>query len=96
MLLLNLGGPETLDDVQPFLYNLFADPDIIRLPSYATFLQPVVAKVPPVLPARRGRPCCLGRRLRSPRPRPRSACALSVCHDYVPGFGRRLLKTLKP
>ncbi len=46
VLLLNLGGPETLDDVQPFLYNLFADPDIIRLPSYATFLQPVVAKVP--------------------------------------------------
>jgi len=26
VLLLNLGGPETLDDVQPFLYNLFADP----------------------------------------------------------------------
>lgn len=30
VLLLNLGGPEKLDDVQPFLYNLFADPDIIR------------------------------------------------------------------
>jgi protoporphyrin/coproporphyrin ferrochelatase len=45
VLLLNLGGPETLDDVQPFLYNLFADPDIIRLPSYAKFLQPVVAQV---------------------------------------------------
>jgi hypothetical protein len=26
VLLLNLGGPESLDDVQPFLYNLFADP----------------------------------------------------------------------
>ncbi|KAL6204777.1 hypothetical protein ACLB2K_022044 [Fragaria x ananassa] len=25
VLLLNLGGPETLDDVQPFLFNLFAD-----------------------------------------------------------------------
>jgi hypothetical protein len=33
VLLLNLGGPETLDDVEPFLFNLFADPDIIRLPS---------------------------------------------------------------
>src|SRR6185295_12307268 len=32
VLLLNLGGPDTLDDVRPFLYNLFADPDIIRLP----------------------------------------------------------------
>jgi ferrochelatase len=32
VLLLNLGGPETLQDVQPFLRNLFADPDLIRLP----------------------------------------------------------------
>ena len=31
VLLLNLGGPETLDDVQPFLFNLFADPVIIIL-----------------------------------------------------------------
>ena len=32
VLLLNLGGPERLKDVRPFLYNLFADPEIIRLP----------------------------------------------------------------
>ena len=32
VLLFNLGGPDTLDDVKPFLYNLFSDPDIIRLP----------------------------------------------------------------
>lgn len=32
VLLLNLGGPEQLEDVRPFLYNLFADPEIIRLP----------------------------------------------------------------
>ena len=31
VLLLNLGGPETLDDVQPFLFNLFADPVITVL-----------------------------------------------------------------
>jgi ferrochelatase len=31
-LLFNLGGPEILDDVRPFLFNLFSDPDIIRLP----------------------------------------------------------------
>jgi len=43
VLLLNLGGPETLDDVQPFLYNLFSDPDIIRLPTAAQFLQPLIA-----------------------------------------------------
>jgi len=45
VLLLNLGGPETLEDVQPFLYNLFADPDIIRLPASAQFLQPVIAQL---------------------------------------------------
>ncbi len=33
VLLLNLGGPETLDDVRPFLYNLFSDPEIIRIRS---------------------------------------------------------------
>jgi ferrochelatase len=32
VLLFNLGGPEKLADVRPFLYNLFSDPDIIRLP----------------------------------------------------------------
>jgi len=32
ILLLNLGGPEQLEDVRPFLYNLFSDPEIIRLP----------------------------------------------------------------
>ena len=32
VLLLNLGGPERIEDVGPFLYNLFADPEIIRLP----------------------------------------------------------------
>jgi ferrochelatase len=31
ILLLNLGGPERLEDVRPFLFNLFSDPDIIRI-----------------------------------------------------------------
>jgi len=31
VILLNMGGPDTLDDVQPFLYNLFCDRQIIRL-----------------------------------------------------------------
>jgi protoporphyrin/coproporphyrin ferrochelatase len=33
VLLFNLGGPETLEDVGPFLYNLFSDPDIIHIKS---------------------------------------------------------------
>jgi len=32
VVLLNLGGPERIQDVGPFLYNLFSDPEIIRLP----------------------------------------------------------------
>jgi protoporphyrin/coproporphyrin ferrochelatase len=41
VLLLNLGGPDELDDVRPFLYNLFSDPEIIRLPF--TWLQKPLA-----------------------------------------------------
>lgn len=32
VVLFQLGGPDSLDAVQPFLYNLFCDPDIIDLP----------------------------------------------------------------
>lgn len=31
VLIFNLGGPETLSDVKPFLYRLFSDPEIIRI-----------------------------------------------------------------
>ncbi len=33
IVLFNLGGPDSPDAVEPFLYNLFSDPAIIRLPS---------------------------------------------------------------
>jgi len=32
VVLFNLGGPDSLDAVEPFLYNLFCDPDIFNLP----------------------------------------------------------------
>ncbi|RPI69737.1 MAG: ferrochelatase, partial [Ignavibacteriales bacterium] len=32
VVLLNLGGPDSLEAVQPFLENLFNDPDIFKLP----------------------------------------------------------------
>ncbi|XP_009784151.1 ferrochelatase-2, chloroplastic [Nicotiana sylvestris] len=51
VLLLNLGGPDTLHDVQPFLFNLFADPDIIRLPRLFRFLQRPLAQLISVLRA---------------------------------------------
>jgi len=43
VVLLNLGGPEKLEDVYLFLYNLFADPEIIRLPI--PFLQKPIASL---------------------------------------------------
>ena len=33
IILFNLGGPDSLDAVQPFLFNLFNDPAIISLPG---------------------------------------------------------------
>ena len=33
VVLFNLGGPGSLDEVQPFLFNLFNDPAIIRVPN---------------------------------------------------------------
>lgn len=42
VVLLNLGGPEKLEDVEPFLYNLFSDRQIIRLGPW--FLQKFIAK----------------------------------------------------
>ena len=43
VVLLNLGGPERLDDVEPFLYNLFSDRQIIRLGP--KFLQKPLARL---------------------------------------------------
>ena len=39
ILFLNLGGPESLDEVEDFLFNLFNDEDIIRLPNVFKPLQ---------------------------------------------------------
>ena len=37
---MNLGGPERINDVGPFLYNLFSDPEIIRTP-FPAFQKPL-------------------------------------------------------
>jgi protoporphyrin/coproporphyrin ferrochelatase len=42
VLLLNLGGPDTIEDVEPFLVNLFSDRQIIRLGP--AFLQKFIAR----------------------------------------------------
>ncbi len=41
IVLLQLGGPDSLESVEPFLYNLFCDPDIIDLPLAFLFRKPL-------------------------------------------------------
>ncbi|GFE56964.1 ferrochelatase [Geobacter sp. AOG1] len=43
VLLLQMGGPDSIDAVQPFLTNLFSDRDIIRIGP--AFLQPLIARI---------------------------------------------------
>jgi len=40
VVLLNLGGPDSLEAVEPFLFNLFSDPDIFKLPLGFIFQKP--------------------------------------------------------
>ncbi len=41
VVLLQLGGPDNLDAVEPFLYNLFCDPDIIDVPGAFLIRKPL-------------------------------------------------------
>ena len=43
VLLLQMGGPDSLESVAPFLYNLFSDRDIIKIGP--AFLQPFIARM---------------------------------------------------
>jgi protoporphyrin/coproporphyrin ferrochelatase len=43
IVLMNMGGPKTLDQVHPFLLRLFQDKDLIPLP-FQKYLAPLIAK----------------------------------------------------
>jgi ferrochelatase len=45
VVLLNMGGPDSLEAVEPFLYNLFRDNDLITLPLGGLLLQPLFARL---------------------------------------------------
>jgi len=44
VVLFNLGGPDSLEAVQPFLENLFSDPDIFKIPLFQKQLAKWIAK----------------------------------------------------
>ena len=45
LVVLNMGGPDSLKAVRPFLYQLFADRDLIQLPAGALLQKPFAALI---------------------------------------------------
>ena len=37
VILFNLGGPDKIENVEPFLFNLFNDPAILNLPKFLRY-----------------------------------------------------------
>jgi ferrochelatase len=48
ILLLNMGGPSTLDEVRPYLRNLFSDPMLLDLPG-GIVLRPLLSRLIPAV-----------------------------------------------
>jgi ferrochelatase len=45
VVLFQLGGPDSSEAVEPFLYNLFCDPDIINFPEAALTRKPLARSI---------------------------------------------------
>ena len=45
VILLNLGGPESLETIEPFLFNLFRDPDIFNIPFGQRLFAKIISKL---------------------------------------------------
>lgn len=41
VILFQLGGPDSLEAIEPFLYNIFCDPDIINFPGIFLARRPI-------------------------------------------------------
>ncbi len=44
VVLLNLGGPDSLEGIEPFLKNLFSDPDIFKIPFGQKWFAKIISK----------------------------------------------------
>ena len=45
VILFNLGGPDNLDNVEPFLFNLFNDSAVLNLPLFLRYpLAKIISK----------------------------------------------------
>jgi ferrochelatase len=45
VILLNMGGPESLETIEPFLFNLFQDPDIFKIPFGQKLFAKIISKL---------------------------------------------------
>lgn len=45
VILLNMGGPDSLETIEPFLYNLFQDPDIFKIPIGQKIFAKIISKL---------------------------------------------------
>ncbi len=45
LILLNLGGPSNIDEIEPFLFNLFSDPDIFHIPFGQKLFAKIISKL---------------------------------------------------
>ena len=44
VVLLNLGGPDSLEAIEPFLKNLFSDENIFKIPLLQKFVANIIAR----------------------------------------------------
>ncbi len=44
VVLLNMGGPDSLEAIEPFLFNLFSDPDIFKIPIGQKFFAKLISR----------------------------------------------------
>ncbi|MGI5862601.1 MAG: ferrochelatase [Myxococcales bacterium] len=45
VVMMNLGGPDSLDAVEPFLFNIFSDPDVVQVPLGFLFQRPLARRI---------------------------------------------------
>lgn len=94
IVLFNLGGPDSLDAVRPFLFNLFRDPAIIRLPAIPRYAlaalisttrqklakanYAMMGGASPLLPETRAQAAALEAQLKARRPDVEARCFVAM------------------
>jgi len=89
-----LGGPDSLDAVEPFLYNLFLDPDIIDFP-FAKLARPVLARLISTTRTRKVKKCYAAIGGQSPIVRWTARQAQALEEVLQPALGARVVVAMR-